>query len=117
MDNLANNVNECVIEFVRGDKTASVTAASSTRLNGRIKKLAEQFPEEVQILSTNEDGSIFAHIPVRFIKVGAPRKVEMTDEQKAELAERFRQTRERLKAKRESEAQAAEFADCMNVPE
>lgn len=112
MDNLANNVNECVIEFVRGDKTASVTAASSTRLNGRIKKLAEQFPEEVQILAVNEDGSIFAHIPVRFIRVGAPRKVEMSDEQKAELAERFRLAREKIRAE-----EVEKFADCMNAPE
>ena len=112
MDNLANNVNECVIEFVRGDKTASVTAASSTRLNSKIKKLAEQYPEEVQILAVNDDGSVFAHIPVRFIKVGAPRKVEMSDEQKAELAERFRLAREKIRAE-----EVERFADCMNASE
>ena len=112
MDNLANNVNEGVIEFVRGDKTASITAASNTKLNGRIKKLAEQFPEEVQIIAVNEDGSIFAHVPVRFIKVGAPRKVEMTDEKKAELAERFRLAREKMKAE-----EAEKFDEFMNAPE
>ena len=112
MDNLANNVNECVIEFVRGDKIASVTAASSTRLNSRIKKLAEQYPEEVQILAVNDDGSVFAHIPVRFIKVGAPRKVDMSDERKAELAERFRLAREKIRAE-----EVEKFADCMNTPE
>ena len=110
-----DGVNENVIEWLKNEKTASVTAANATRLKGRLLKLAKEFPEEVQIIAQNEDGSIFAHVPVRYIKGGAPRKVEMSDEQKAELAERFRLAREKIKA--EEDEKFAEFADCMNTTE
>ena len=55
-------------------------------MQGRVLKLAEQHPEDVKILVTNKDGSIFAHVPVKYVKLRAPR--ELTEEQRAELVER-----------------------------
>ena len=74
-NNFGNSMNENVIEFLRGDKTATVTFASHTRLNGRIRKLAESHPDECQIMFENSDGSILAHIPTNWIKVSPKRKV------------------------------------------
>lgn len=40
----------------------------------------------MKILATNKDGSIFAHVPIKYVKLRAPRK--LTEEQRAELIER-----------------------------
>ena len=111
------NVNECAANFIKGEKIASVTAAAGTKWNNRLRKWAEEFPEAVQIIAVNEDGSVFAHFPSKFVKLERPveRKREMTEEQKAAAAERLRAVREKLRA--EEAEKFAEFADCMNVPE
>ena len=112
------NVNECAANFIKGEKVASVTAASGMKWNNSIRKLAEEFPEKVQIIAVNEDGSIFAHVQSSWMKIQPPRKVEMTDEQKAAAAERLRAVREKIKAEREAADEAyADFIDCMNAPE
>lgn len=112
------NVNECAANFIKGEKVASVTAASGMKWNNSIRKLAEEFPEKVQIIAVNEDGSIFAHVPSSWMKIQPPRKVEMTDEQKAAAAERLRAVREKIKAEREAADEAyRDFIECMNAPE
>lgn len=84
---------ECAIEWVRGNKTATVTFPSANRYNSKVRRLAEEYPEEVKIRHENLDGSIVATIPVKFIKISAPRKV--SEEQREASAERFRQIREK----------------------
>ena len=59
---------ENVIEFLLDDKRATVTF-SQGRYKSRIKKLAAERPEECDIVAENQDGSICAHIPVRWIKI------------------------------------------------
>lgn len=83
-----NDSPECVIEWLKGNKTATVTFPSRTKLNTKVKKLAEQFPDEVQICHENKDGSIVAHIPVRYINISR-RKRELTEEQRKEIGERL----------------------------
>ena len=58
-----------------------------------MEKLAEEHPEEATIRYRNKDGSIVATIPVRYIKISAPR--QMSDEQKEICAERLRAMREK----------------------
>ena len=96
-----DGVNENVIEWLKNDKTASVTAANATRLKGRLLKLAKEFPEEVQIIAQNEDGSIFAHVPVKWVRINkAGSGRELTEEQKVANAERLREYREWERAKK-----------------
>lgn len=80
---------ENVIEFLRGSQTALVTF-SQGRYISQVKTLAEQFPEDVQILKLPEDnhGYLLARIPVRYIKLRPP--VQMSQEQRDALAERAR---------------------------
>lgn len=84
--------NEFAIEWVRSSDTATVTFPSSSRFKTKIEKLASEYPDEVKIRHENKDGSIVATIPVKFIKISAPRKV--SDEQREASAERFRKMRE-----------------------
>lgn len=88
---------ENVIEFLRDAKTATVTF-SQGRYISKIKKLAERFPDEVQIVHENKQ-SIVAHIPVKYIKINRADR-ELTDEQKKELAERGRNALAGLRDKR-----------------
>ena len=77
---------ENVIEFYADDKRATVTFTQG-RYVSRIRKLAEEKPDECQIVAENKDNSIVAHIPVRWIKISPVR--EVSDEQKEAARERF----------------------------
>lgn len=82
---MAENCNECSIAWIRGGEYAEASAHNGSKMKGRVLKLAEQHPENVKVLATNKDGSIFAHVPVKYVKLRAPR--ELTEEQRAELVE------------------------------
>lgn len=84
---------ENVIEFITGEKTATLTIHQGKYKN-RIKKLSEERPDEVDILAENKDGSILAHIPTKWIKINPPRK--LSEECKAELAQRAKNTMKQL---------------------
>ncbi len=79
---------EFVIEWIKGDEYAGVTVPSGTALKSKLLRLAEQNPDEVKIMAENEDGSLFAHVPVNYIKISPPRKV--SEEQKEAASERFK---------------------------
>lgn len=73
---------ENAIEFIRNAETATVTF-SQGRFVAKIKKLAESHPDECNIIADNKDGSLCAHIPVKWIKIAPVAK--RTDKQR-ELA-------------------------------
>jgi len=81
------------IEWYTGDATATVSFTQRKWVN-KMKKYADEY-DEVEIAAENEDGSICAHVPVSWIKISPPRKGrEYTEDEKAEIAERFRLARE-----------------------
>ena len=86
------NTHENVIEFVKNADTATVTLCQG-RYVSKLIRLAKEHPDDVHICKENTDGSIVAHVPVSYIKLSAPPKRELTDEQRAELAERMRNAR------------------------
>ena len=92
---MERGVNECVIEWVRGDSLAGVTMPSNTRLKGRILKLAETH-DEVKY-EVNQDGSIYATVPIQWVKISPPRA--LTDEQKAEMGKRLSEANAQRKVK------------------
>ena len=81
---------ENVIEWYTEEKNVSVTVHQGKH-KSQLLRLAEKYPDEVQILAHNEDGSIFAHVPKRYINIRRPR--EMTEEQRIANAERLRKNR------------------------
>lgn len=85
--------NENMIEFLRTDKTCTISLTSQKYIN-RVKKLYEKAPEQFEAYKINPDGSLYARIPLKWVKITIPRVKEMTEEQKQIAAERFRKYRE-----------------------
>lgn len=81
-------MNEFVIEWIKGAEYAGVSVPSGTALKSKLLKLAEKNPNEVKIVVENKDGSLFAHVPVNYIKISPPRQV--SEEQKEAASERFK---------------------------
>ena len=77
---------ENVIEFIRDENVATVTFTQG-RYRSRIKTLAEKYPEECEVVAENPDGSICAHIPVKWIRINPGR--DLTEEQREEIAKRL----------------------------
>lgn len=84
---MAENCNECSIAWIRGSDYAEVSAYNGSTLKNRTLKLKEENPEDVKVIAINKDGSIFAHVPRKYVpNLRAPRK--LTEEQRAELIKR-----------------------------
>lgn len=81
--------NENAIEFLRNDKVATVTF-SQGKFISKVKKLAEKYPDKVQIVYENKT-SIVAHVPVSAIHLSIT-TIELTEEQKRARAENARKT-------------------------
>ncbi len=79
------------IEWVTGENTIAVTLTSQRHIT-RIRKLAEKKPDEVKI-TTNKDGSIYATLPLSYLKFNAP--LTLTDEQRKNAAERLKVNRDK----------------------
>lgn len=87
---MTDTVKENNIEWLTGQRTATVTLSQPKHIN-KVKSLAEKY-EDVKIVYTNKDGSIVAKLPLKFIKISAPRQV--SDEQREAARERFLARRE-----------------------
>lgn len=87
-----DSFNETVFEHAAGRDYYGITTGERPVKN-RLAKLAEQHPSECVCMAQNEDGSVFYHVPARWVTIRPPKKVEMTEERKAELAERMRNLR------------------------
>lgn len=86
--------NENVIEWMRNDKTVTVTLSQPKYIN-KVKKIAESNPDAAKIIIENEDGSIYAKMLRSCIRINAPASREMTEEEKEKLRERLAAARER----------------------
>lgn len=75
---------ENVIEWLNGQKTATMTIASGGRLRARVLKLAEEYPDEIEIVAVNRDGSVCAHIPTDWIKINPKRKISDAEKERLE---------------------------------
>ena len=85
---------ENMIEFIAGAKTATVTFTNQKHIN-RIKAIYKDRSDEFRYFVENDDGSVCAKIPLRWVKLnpgsapGSRPKREMTEEQKEELRNRL----------------------------
>lgn len=59
---------ENCIEWLNGEDTISVTLSQVKYIN-KVKKLQKKYPEMVTILAENDDGSIFARMPLKALKL------------------------------------------------
>lgn len=86
---------ECAIEWLRGDKVVTVTFPAGAAECNRVKDYAQKYPDDVKISHLNPDGSSVARVNKKYIRISRPRA--LSEEQKAEKAERLRQWRESQK--------------------
>ena len=84
---------ENMVEFYKGSKTCTVSFTSQKYIN-KIKKLYKKSPDAFEVFEINDDGSLYARIPLSWLKISMPRTKEMTEEQRESAAERFRKYRE-----------------------
>lgn len=90
-----DGVIENVIEWLRGDKEAKVTAPTASKLKGQVMRLAEKYPDEVRIIDENRDGSIYASVPVKWVNIRHPRILsDKQIEAAKERLERIRKDKE-----------------------
>ena len=84
---------ETCVEFVRGESTLSWYSSDSKWI-ARMVQLANERPNEVEIVYKDEDG-LMAHCPASWFKPPKPPiKRDLTPEQRTELAKRMKQARE-----------------------
>ena len=81
---------ENCIEWLNGQDTISVTL-SQGRYISKVRKLAKKYPDLVQILAENDDGSIFAHMPIKSLKLNIISPKELGNDEKEKLVERLSQ--------------------------
>lgn len=77
------------------DKNKGFFSSDEQRWINKIRKLAEEHPDEVRVirLPENNDGCIYVQLPTEWLKIQPPRKSNMTEEQKDALRERMRAIR------------------------
>lgn len=83
------DLKETAVNYIVGEKHCTYYTAEQKWIR-RLRKQAEQYPDEVKILNVNEDGSIVAHIPLKWFKAPTPpQKRVMSEEQRLAASERF----------------------------
>lgn len=87
-----NEIRETVYEHLRGEDRFIVTAGEQWSVN-MIRRLKEKYPDEVEIEVKNQDGSLLASVPSSWMRIRPKRKIEMSEEKRAELRERFEKVR------------------------
>ena len=85
---------ETAIGYLDVDPCATFSSSERKWIN-KILKYAESHPDSVRIKCRPEDnfGELVADIPKNWLKVSPPRKREMTEEQRAAIAERLHSAR------------------------
>lgn len=92
-------ISDNAIEFIKGSKRATVTFSQGKYIR-RILTLAKTHPE-VEIIEEPQTngGYLYARVPVEWVKINPPKKVEMTDERKERLRENLKNARDKLSQK------------------
>lgn len=91
--------NENMIEFTSLCRSATVSFTNPKHIR-KIKELYEEHKEDFKYYKLNNDGSVCAKIPLKWIRISAGRtgtKRELTEEQRQELKLRLAKGREMKK--------------------
>lgn len=92
----SDHIYEMNVNTVNVDDMASVTVYESKYIN-QLKTLADEHPDEVKLIPTDIVGVVLAHLPKKYVHVsfGERAKREMSEEQRAAVAERLKKAREK----------------------
>lgn len=87
---------ETGIEYISTDNYATFFSSETKWIN-KILKYHEQCPAEIKIIHhpENNDGAILAHIPKSWLKISPPKKVNLSEEQRAAARDRMASARQK----------------------
>ena len=93
---MANSLVETSFGYCEIGDDKGYFSSNERRWINRIQRLSEEHPNECVILKApeNNHGFIYARMPTSWLKVKPPKKIEMSDEQRAALADRMRKLRQ-----------------------
>ena len=83
---------ETVFEHLIGQRFYGIST-DEMKVRNKLNKLKEQYPDECVCIAENEDGSVFYHVPESWVCIRPPKKMNLSDEKRAELAERMKNMR------------------------
>ena len=74
------------------DADTAYFSSDERRWINRIRRLKKEHPEQVRIIREPEqnDGCIYAEVPVKWLKVSPPPKRVLTEEQRMKLSKRMK---------------------------
>lgn len=83
---------ETVITYT--DETAYISTDERKTIN-RLRKLTADHPEQVRVIAEpeNNDGCLYMAVPSKWVRISPPRKLELTDEERAEIGNRLSKQR------------------------
>jgi len=93
VDKNINSNQENVIEWLRNSHTVTATF-SQPRFVNKVKELRKKFPDQVEIIHENKDGSIVCHLPLKAIKLNLVTPREYSEEEKKKLREQLKRARD-----------------------
>lgn len=72
-------------------------SSDDRRIINTIQKLKRSHPEDVHIIALpkENDGCIYAHFPINFLKISPPIKRNLTDEQRKAMSDRAKMMQRR----------------------
>lgn len=65
---MADNGIENVIEWLTGERTATLTLSQS-KYKRRVKTLQKKYPDKVTVDYVNDDGTMLVYLPTSWIKI------------------------------------------------
>lgn len=84
---------ETSIEYLSCNDHATLYSSEAKWMR-KIKQLQSDYPNDVQIMNETSE-SMVVHIPKSWLKVTPPRKMTLTDEQRAAAADRMTKARQK----------------------
>ena len=89
---MSDSIRETCFDHIAGAETASIST-DELPVKHRLEKLAKKHPDKVKLVADNPDGSVFYHIPWKWLKISPPRQVSMSEAERMEFAKRMRNSK------------------------
>ena len=68
-------MDEFCISWTKKSEYAEVSAPSGSALKSKMLKYSKEYPDEVNNVVINKDGSLYCHMPIPYAHVSRPRKL------------------------------------------
>lgn len=76
--------NESVIDHLDGDDWCGISTGEMA-LRNKLERLAAEYPDKVECIAKNEDGSVYYHVPWKWVNIKSPRVV--SEEERKRLSD------------------------------